>query len=196
MKKLLKGFEQDIIDIIKVFGPSFLVVWLLTTFIIANSYIPSGSMESTIMTGSRVMGNRLAYKFGTEPQRGEIIIFRYPDNPKVYFVKRLIGLPGDTVEIKKNASDPGYGSVYINGELLEESYLNEKMEVPEEMSFEVPEDSYFFLGDNRNYSNDARYWEHTYVKKDALVAKVIFQYWKGFKKFQKGVFYELSAQWI
>ena len=103
MKKLLKGFQQDIIDIIKVFGPSFLVVWLLTTFIIANSYIPSGSMESTIMTGSRVMGNRLAYKFGSEPQRGEIIIFRYPDNPKVYFVKRLIGLPGDTVEIKKNA---------------------------------------------------------------------------------------------
>ena len=80
-----------------------------------------------------------------------------------------------------DSNDNVVGSVYINGEKLEEPYLNEPMIVIGDMHFEVPEDSYFFMGDNRNNSNDARFWKTTYVKKEKLVAKVLFQYWKGFK---------------
>ena len=134
------------------------------------------------MTGSRLIGSRLAYSFGEMPNRGEIIIFEYPDNPDVYYVKRLIGMPGDKVEIVMDDENTGFGYVKINGEKLEEPYLKEPMEVTSNRTFEVPEGSYFFMGDNRNHSNDARYWENTYVKEDALVAKVLFQYWKGFKK--------------
>lgn len=177
---MLKGFKKDLIDMIKLFLPAIMIAWVITTFFIANAVVPSGSMEQTIMTGSRVIGNRLAYSFNKEPERGDIIIFKYPDNEDLYFVKRLIGLPGDIVEIVPG-EESGY--VKVNGERINEPYLNEAMLVEKYQKFEVPEDSYFFLGDNRNHSNDARYWENKYVKRNKLVAKVIFQYWKGFKYF-------------
>jgi len=178
----LSGLKKDMIDMIKLFLPAIVVAWFITTFIIANAIVPSGSMESTIMTGSRLVGNRLAYKFGNLPERGDIIIFKNPDNEKIYFVKRLIGIPGDVVEIIPNENEDGYGYVKINGERINEPYLNEQMIVDQYQKFEIPEKSYFFMGDNRNHSNDARYWDHTFVKEDKLVAKVLFQYWKGLKK--------------
>ena len=75
------------------------VALFINFFIIVNSTVPTGSMENTIMSGSRMIGFRIAYLFG-EPKRGDIIVFRYPDDPKQFFVKRIIGLPGETVEIK------------------------------------------------------------------------------------------------
>ena len=161
------------------------IAFCLNTFIIANSRIPSASMENTIMTGDRVIGSRLSYLF-SEPERGDIIIFRYPLDEKVYYVKRLIGLPGETVDIVG-------GKVYINGstEPLDEPYLKEEMRPEQSMHFEVPEGCYFFLGDNRNDSLDARYWEllammddnadpdhdYTFVERDKLIAKVLFRYY-------------------
>ena len=121
------------------------------------------------MTNDRVIGSRLSYLF-EEPQRGDIVIFRFPDNEKIYYVKRVIGLPGETVEIHD-------GHVYLNGseEPLEEGYIREPM-IPEESAhYEVPEGCYFVLGDNRNYSADARVWQNTYVKKEKIVAKVLFR---------------------
>lgn len=178
---MLKGFKKDAKEFLKVFIPAFLFAWIITTFFIANAYVPTGSMIPTIMPESRLIGNRLAYKFGEEPKRGDVIIFIYPDDGKTYFVKRLIGEPGDVVEIIPNESDDGYGYVRVNGERLNEPYLNEPMEVDSYQKFEVPEDKYFFMGDNRNNSNDARYWENTYVDEDKIVAKVLFQYWNKFK---------------
>ena len=178
----LKGLKKDILDMIRWMAPAILVGWLITTFLIANSIVPSGSMENTIMTGSRLIGNRLAYKFGDLPKQGDIIIFRFPDNEKIYFVKRLIGLPGDVVEIVPDKNEEGFGYVKVNGERINEPYLSEKMLVKEYEKFVVPNKAYFFMGDNRNHSNDARYWNHTYVYQDKLVAKVLYQYFKGFKK--------------
>ena len=127
-------------------------------------------MENTIMTGDRVIGSRLSYKFG-DPERGDIVIFRFPDNEEIYYVKRVIGLPGDTIDIVD-------GHVYLNGSEtpLDEPYIREPMIPEEPMHFEVPEDSYFMMGDNRNYSSDARRWKNTYVKREKLVAKVLFRY--------------------
>ena len=164
------GLGKEIFEWVKIIVSAALIAFVLNTFIIANSEVPSGSMENTIMTGDRVIGSRLSYHF-EDPKRGDIAIFRFPDNEKIYYVKRIIGLPGETVDIVD-------GKVYINGsgEPLDEPYIREPMIPEEPMHFEVPENCYFMMGDNRNYSMDARRWENTYVKRDKIIAKVLFRY--------------------
>ena len=144
-----------------------LAVVLLQSFVIVNANVPTGSMEDTIMAGDRIIAGRFSYWF-SDPERGDIVVFRYPDDETKLYVKRIIGLPGDTVEI----SD---GTVYINGEALEEPYLDVET-IGEFGPYEVPEDSYFMMGDNRNDSQDSRYWENTYVKRDKILGKVYFTY--------------------
>ena len=164
------GLGKEIFEWVKIIVSAALIAFVLNTFIIANSEVPSGSMENTIMTGDRVIGSRLSYSF-EDPKRGDIAIFRFPDNEKIYYVKRIIGLPGETVDIVD-------GKVYINGsdEPLDEPYIREPMIPEAPMHFEVPENSYFMMGDNRNYSMDARRWENTYVKREKIIAKVLFRY--------------------
>ncbi len=168
------NWKKEILEWVKIIVSAALIAFVLNTFIIANSEVPSGSMENTIMTGDRVIGSRLSYRFD-DPERGDIAIFRFPDNEKIYYVKRIIGLPGETVDIVD-------GQVYITGAdgettQLEEPYLREPMVPEDPMHFEVPEDCYFMMGDNRNYSLDARRWKNTYVKRDKLIAKVLFRYY-------------------
>lgn len=172
------NWKKEIWEWVKIIVSAAVIALVLNNSIIANSKVPSGSMENTIMTNDRVIGSRLSYLFA-DPERGDIVIFHYPDNEKVYFVKRVIGLPGDTVDIYG-------GHVYLNGsqEPLMEEYIREPM-VPEiPMHFEVPEDCYFMLGDNRNYSKDARFWTNTYVKKEKIIAKVLFRYYPKIGKIQ------------
>lgn len=146
------------------------VVFLVKRFVLINAVIPSGSMENTIMTGDQIFGSRLSYEFG-DPQRGDIAIFRYPDNEEELFIKRIIGLPGEKVEIID-------GKVYINdsSEPLEEDYLKETP-TGSFGPYYVPEDSYFMLGDNRNDSRDSRWWNNTYVKRDKILAKAVWRYY-------------------
>ena len=147
----------------------------LNLFIIANSRVPSASMENTIMTGDRVVGFRLTYLF-QEPKRGDVIIFKFPDDESLYYVKRIIGEPGDIIDIKD-------GKIYLNNSEtpLEEDYIKEPMIPEADMHFEVPKGAYFCLGDNRNSSEDSRRWVHSYVYKEKIIAKVIFRYFPGFK---------------
>ena len=181
-KSRKEGFnlKDEVISWIQVLVAAAIIAFCVNHFIIANSEVPTSSMETTIMAGDRVIGSRLSYKFG-DPQRGDIAIFIYPDDEakgiKTYYVKRIIGMPGDTIDIVD-------GKVYLNGSdtPLDEPYLHEPMEPEEPQHYEVPDGCYFMLGDNRNYSNDARRWTHKYVKRDKLVAKVLFQY---FPKIQK-----------
>lgn len=143
--------------------------------IIINSTVPTGSMEPTIMTNSRMIGLRAAYWF-KDPQRGDIIVFKFPDDPSQTFVKRVIGLPGETVEIIN-------GVTYIDGVALDEPYINPNYYIVKDMEKEnygpytVPENSYFVMGDNRGNSRDARYWENTFVNKKAILGKALFIYW-------------------
>ena len=163
-KKMNPILEWILVIVIAVAAALF-----INNVLIINSVVPSGSMESTIMTGSRMMGLRVSYWF-SDPQRGDIVVFKYPDNPKENFVKRVIGLPGDTVEIIG-------GVTYVNGEVLEEPYLNEEPLPRNYGPYEVPEGCYFMMGDNRNHSNDSRLWQNTYVTRDAVLGKALFVYW-------------------
>ncbi len=170
-KEKKKDWKKEVLEWVKIIISAAAIAFVLNTFVIANSRVPTGSMENAIMPGDRVVGIRPAYLF-SEPERGDVIIFRYPDDESVFYVKRIIGLPGDTVEIKN-------GLVYINGSEtpLDESYIKEPMLPEVSTIYEVPEDSYFMMGDNRNYSLDSRRWKNTYVHKDKIVAKVLFRYY-------------------
>lgn len=146
----------------------------INTFILANAEIPTGSMETTVMTGDRIFGFRLSYLF-EDPKRGDIVIFKYPDDESIDYLKRIIGLPGETVEIKN-------GLVYINDSTtpLDEPYVT----VDRKGSFgpyTVPENAYFMMGDNRNNSRDSRYWENTFVYRDKIVAKALIRYMPSIK---------------
>lgn len=162
---------KEIISWLFYFVAAVAIALFLKTFVIINATVPTGSMENTIMPGDCIMGFRLAYTF-SEPQRGDIIIFKYPDDETQKYVKRIIGLPGDTVTIED-------GEIYINGSATpyQESYLKEEWIIATgPYEFEVPEDSYLVLGDNRNDSKDARYWSNSYVSKDEIIGKAEFVY--------------------
>ncbi len=168
--------KKEVISWITLIAVAIGISFILTHFIIINANVPSGSMEKTIMTGDRMVGNRLAYLF-SDPQRGEVVIFKNPDNEKEEFVKRIIGTPGDKVVIKN-------AKIYINDskEPLDEPYLPEEWVNGNgtdegELVFKVPKDCYFMLGDNRNSSNDGRFWTNKYVNKKKIEAKAEFVYW-------------------
>lgn len=163
----------EVFSWIKIIVIALVIALIINNFIIINANVPSGSMENTIMTGDRMIGLRTAYWFSS-PKRGQVVIFKFPDNEEETFVKRIIGLPGETVHIKN-------GKVYINNSKkpLKEDYLKEEWVEGNNFSepFKVPKDSYFCMGDNRNVSNDARYWNKKYVKRNKILAKAEFAYW-------------------
>lgn len=166
------SLKREIISWIQIIVFAVIIALVLNNFIIANSRVPTGSMETTIMSRSRVIGSRLAY-LGSDPEREDVVIFHFPDDPtgKTYYVKRVIGLPGETVNIVD-------GKVYINDSEtpLDEPYLPEPM-FGSYGPYTVPEGCYFMLGDNRNNSRDARFWKNQFVEKDKIIAKVLFCYY-------------------
>lgn len=165
------SIARELLSWVLYFVVAIVIALVLKTFVIINATVPTGSMENTIMPGDDILGFRLAYTF-SEPKRGDIIIFKYPDDESQKYVKRIIGLPGDTVIIED-------GKVYINGSTVpyQESYLKEQWVVATgPYEFQVPEDSYLVLGDNRNNSSDARYWINQYVSKDEIIGKALCVY--------------------
>lgn len=172
-----KGVIKEIISWVIVLVAAFFIGHCLNRYVLLKADVPSGSMENTIMKGDRLMGFRLAYLF-SEPERGDIVMFDFPDDEDLLYVKRIIGLPGETVEIEE-------GAVYItdtkgNRTLLDEPYLKE---TPNKESgvYEVPEGHYFMMGDNRNVSADSRRWENKFVAKEKIRCKVWFRYKPDFE---------------
>lgn len=162
--------KSELFQWILTFAIAVIIALCVNRFVLVNAEIPSGSMENTIMTGDRVFGNQLAYTF-SEPKRFDIIIFRYPDDEKQLFIKRIIGLPGETVEIHD-------GQIFIDGSdtPLKDVATKEFMQ-GSFGPYTVPDNCYFVMGDNRNNSKDSRYWEHTFVTDDEIVGKAFLRYW-------------------
>ena len=169
-----KEGKNEIISWIKTIAMAVVIAVLINSFVIVNATVPTGSMENTIMPGDRIIALRLTY-YVSSPERGDIVVFRYPDDESVLYVKRVIGLPGETVEVKD-------GEVYINNSdtPLDDSFVKEQP-VGNFGPYEVPEGCYFMMGDNRNNSQDSRYWVNKYVEEDKILGKVYFKYYKGFE---------------
>ena len=159
-----KGHRSVLVDILETLILA-IILFLGINLVSARILVDGASMEPTLATGERVIVNRLSYRFGT-PQIGDIIVFHFPRNPSEEYIKRVIGLPGDTVQVKN-------GSVYIDGQLLNESYIDVKTNYTG--SWQVPEGQLFVLGDNRNNSSDSHDWGT--VPMDYVVGKAILVYW-------------------
>lgn len=149
---------------------SVVIAFTINRYVIINANVPTRSMVPTVNAGDKLLGFRMAYMF-SEPQRGDVIIFNhrcYENDEEESLLKRVIGIPGDKVEIKD-------GRLYVNNEEVTEDYLAEEM-IGSFGPYIVPKDSYFVLGDNRNLSDDSRLWDNTYVHVDEIQAKAVWKY--------------------
>lgn len=173
-EKKKKSFFREVLEFVIPIILAVAIALFLKNCVIANAKVPTGSMLNTIQEGDRIIASRLAY-LNDDPERYDIIIFKYPDDESQYFVKRVIGLPGETVNIVN-------GIVYVTKTdgttiQLDDSFVTNCVPVGNFGPYVVPEDSYFMLGDNRNNSEDSRYWENKYVRKDKIIGKVLFRYY-------------------
>ncbi len=154
------------------------VAFLLRSYVVQAYRIPSGSMEAALYSGDFVLVYKLAYQLGEEPKAGDVVVFRYPLNTSKTFIKRVIALPGQTVQIIDK-------QVYVNNrpqvELLTVQHKDKRI-FPAALSnrdnfgpLQVPPDQYLVLGDNRDESQDSREWG--FVEKEHLIGKALFVYW-------------------
>ena len=146
--------------------------FFISRFIILNASVPTSSMESTIMGGDRIIAFRLAYFF-RDPQAHDIIIFRSPDDGITLYVKRIIGVGGDVVDIVN-------GQVYVNEQPVQEDFVGGEPS-GNFGPFNVPYGHFFVLGDNRSVSRDSRRWQNIYVERSQILGRVIFRYFPGFQ---------------
>lgn len=170
-KKDKKSVGRELLSLL-----GYLAVVLVVTFVIVNyvgvrTEVVGTSMTPTLENGDQLIVEKVSYYF-TEPQRYDIIVFPYPEDPKKHYIKRIIGLPGETVQIID-------GYVYINGELLDEHYGNEVMNNAGVASEPVVlgDDEYFVLGDNRNNSEDSRYAAVGNIKRSDISGRAWLRIW-------------------
>lgn len=145
---------------------AFVAALILRTFVIQAFYIPSGSMIPTLEINDRVFVNKFIYRF-REPRRGEIFVFKYPEDPSKDFVKRIIALPGDTFAMTD-------GVVLVNGAPLDEPYVRYH-DLFNYDEITVPQDMFVALGDNRPNSGDSRFWG--FVPRENIQGPVMFRFW-------------------
>lgn len=138
--------------------------FLINKFVFFKVTVPTTSMLPTIKAGDQLIVTRVFD--ATKLKRGDIVVFKSDELGKI-LVKRLVGLPGEKIDIDD------LGKVYVNGELLAEDYVVYPEEFPG--NFQVPEDSYLFFGDNREDSLDARKWEQPYIGSESIMGKVRFR---------------------
>lgn len=188
-----RSFIRELLSFAEIFIVAFLLAQLMTRFVLINAEVPSESMENMIEPGDRLFGFRLAYAFD-DPERFDVVIFRYPVDETQNYIKRIIGLPGEKVELRE-------GKIYIDDSAvpLDEPYLPEEwVNDNDGYVFQVPEDCYLMLGDNRNISSDARFWadkaleyglakdqedaqRYMYVEEDQILGQAIVKYYPHFK---------------
>lgn len=151
---------------------SLLIAVALAFFIrhyIVELYMVEGpSMRPTLLNSERLVVNKFIYRF-TEPQRGDVLVFRYPSDPSRDFIKRVIAVGGDTIEIKD-------GRVFVNGELLDEPYILERTRGSYPLA-RVPEGHVFVMGDNRNNSEDSRFRDVGFVPLELIKGKAVLVFW-------------------
>ena len=156
-----------------VFYIAFVLVltWVIITFVGQRTRVDGRSMMNTLHDGDNLIVEKLSYRF-SDPKRFDIIVFP-PTGKKEYYIKRIIGLPGETVQIDEN------GNIYINGELLEENYGAETIQNPGRAAKPITlgDDEYFVMGDNRNNSKDSRSEEVGNVKRSQIIGRAWLRIW-------------------
>lgn len=166
-----KGILKELLGWIVYIAIIIGLTWVIITFVGQRTRVSGHSMEATLQDGDNLIVDKLSYHF-REPERFEIIVFPYRHKENTYYIKRIIGLPGETVQVKG-------GYVYINGEMLDENYGLETMNDAGIASepIELGEDEYFVLGDNRNHSSDSRDPSVGVLHRDELIGRAWVRIW-------------------
>jgi signal peptidase I len=170
MKEKLLHWLKETLETLVI---AFILAFLIRTFVVQGFWIPSGSMEPNLHIKDRLLAYKLFYGLDNI-NRGDVVVFRYPLNPKKDFIKRVIGLPGDVVRIENKR-------IYVNDKLLHEPYVihsDTRIRGYPRDQFgpqEVPPDSLFVMGDNRDASADSRYWG--FVPEENVVGEAFLIYW-------------------
>lgn len=168
--KSVVNFFFDFLETIVVALSIFVVIYL---FILQPHEIKGSSMEPNFHNNEYILTDKISYRF-KDPQRGNIIVFKAPKNPDIDYIKRIIGLPGESVKIEK-------GDVYVNDQKLKEQYIHDKSLLfpgsfmQEGVSVTVPPGEYFVMGDNRPHSSDSR--EFGPIPKNSIIGKAFVRYW-------------------
>jgi len=167
MRYLMKEWIEPIIIAV-------VLALIIRTFVVQAFKIPTGSMRTTLIEGDRILVNKFIYKF-TQPKRGDVIVFISPEDKKKDFIKRLVGLPNENIQILN-------GAILVNNNPVEEGSLLKKQHYynrgdfgVEGQSVMVPNDAYYVLGDNSISSRDSRYWG--FMPKKYLLGKAFLIYW-------------------
>jgi signal peptidase I len=197
--------REKIFENLKSLAVALILALIIRTFLIQSFHIPSGSMIPTLLVGDFILVDKVTYHF-REPERGDVVVFLYPENRDVYFIKRIVGVPGDTVQVID-------GKLYINGKPCRYSragsysYVEKGTLMKGELFYEflpkkkggekkhlilktgiqgdntqvfvIPKDKYFVMGDNRNNSYDSRWWGFVDREDIVGIARVIFFSWDG-----------------
>lgn len=161
-REKIKDWFKEILS----YAVFFIIVIFILTKVLLIGSVSSASMEPTLKVGNKIVINGLAYTWN-EPERGDIILFEFEDL-QLNFTKRIIGLPGEKISFQN-------GDVYIDDELLQEKYIDEDVDTLSLLTFVVPKDSYFVMGDNRENSLDSRFWVDPYVDRDSIKGKILVQ---------------------
>ena len=184
---MLKSFFVFIFELIKIVVVSLIIIIPIRYFIIQPFYVKGASMEPNFYDHEYLIIDEISYRFH-ELKRGEAIVFRYPRNPQEYFIKRIIGLPGEKIQIK-DGSIFIFNKEYPGGTLLEESYLSGEVKTynTNEEIISIKNNEVFVLGDNRNASKDSRSFGP--VEKSFIIGRVLFRGWP----FDRASFFEAPA---
>jgi len=182
-------WHKVLLEYVEALAVALILALVIRTFVVQAFKIPSGSMLETLQIGDHLLVNKFIYGVKMpfsgdilyhvdDPQHGDIVVFEFPEDPDKDFIKRIIGVPGDVIEIKDKA-------VYRNGEKLDEPYVRhaDPNIVPRRDNFgpiTVPEGKYFVMGDNREESYDSRFWGYVDREKIKGKAWVIYWSWDGF----------------
>lgn len=167
MKEIIKELAGWLLYIVLIIG----ITWLVITFIGQRTEVSGSSMETTLSDRDQLIVDKLSYHL-RDPKRYDIVVFPYQYQENTYYIKRIIGLPGETVQILS-------GYVYIDGMRLDEHYGNEVMENPgiAEEPVTLGKDEYFVLGDNRNNSSDSRASDVGMIEKNDLIGRAWIRVW-------------------
>jgi len=165
-EKKVKG-KSAIMEIIESVAIAVFLAVLIRTFVFQPFYIPSESMVPSLLVGDRIIVSKLNYHF-SEPQRGDVMVFKFPLDPTRDFVKRTIGVGGENIAIRNS-------KLYVNGQVVQEDYLPEGLAFADFGPVEVPRGSYYMMGDNRNNSDDSRVWGA--MPEENIVGQAVLIYW-------------------
>lgn len=172
MKKAVFSFFLFLWEILKVVIIALAIVIPIRYFLFQPFFVRGQSMEPNFENGDYLIIDELSYRF-SDPKRGDVVVFKYPNNPSQRYIKRIVGLPGETIEIRDNKV-----IIYSEGrgEVLDETdYLSQNTKTPGEIKVYLDEGEFFVLGDNRAVSSDSRRWGP--LKRENIVGKVFLRAW-------------------